>query len=250
MNAVTTKALASGNNLLSSSNSFKNSRSSKCILSGTHTNFEMAENPCFSASLQPTVLTDIYKREINIAIWQRNFDEDLTMAISEFITLNTNFSKSLSLSSDNAYEKLEFSTDGTASKALLENMAQLVDMFCCLFELEEVGLRLAVLNKAMCPRFHFDQVPCRLVTTYHGVATQWLPNETVDRSKLGRGSNGQSDSVSGLYNHESDIQQLSSGDVALLKGERWSGNENAGLVHRSPVTSSNETRLLLTLDFG
>tara|TARA_B100001059_G_scaffold173626_1_gene173831 strand:+ start:1607 stop:2239 length:633 start_codon:yes stop_codon:yes gene_type:complete len=210
----------------------------------------MTENPCFSASLQPTVLTDIYKREINIAIWQRNFDEDLTMAISEFITLNPNFSKSLSLSSDNAYEKLEFSTDGTASKALLENMAQLVDMFCCLFELEEVGLRLAVLNKAMCPRFHFDQVPCRLVTTYHGVATQWLPNETVDRSKLGRGSNGQSDSVSGLYNHESDIQQLSSGDVALLKGERWSGNENAGLVHRSPVTSSNETRLLLTLDFG
>ncbi|MEZ8285792.1 succinylglutamate desuccinylase [Vibrio splendidus] len=238
MNAMLTKPLTTNNNQpinISSAVSIKDQDSHK---------------PCFSASLQPTVLTDIYKREINIAIWQRNFDEDLTMAISEFITLNPNFSKSLSLSSDNAYEKLEFSTDGTASKALLENMAELVDMFCCLFELEEVGLRLAVLNKAMCPRFHFDQVPCRLVTTYHGVATQWLPNETVDRSKLGRGSNGQSDSVSGLYNHESDIQQLSSGDVALLKGERWSGNENAGLVHRSPVTSSNDTRLLLTLDFG
>jgi len=88
------------------------------------------------------------------------------------------------------------------------------------------------------------------VTTYHGVATQWLPNESVDRSKLGRGSNGQPDSVSGLYNDESDIQKMASGDVALLKGERWSGNENRGLVHRSPVTSSNETRLLLTLDFG
>ncbi|MFA0708241.1 DUF1826 domain-containing protein, partial [Vibrio sp. 10N.222.48.A3] len=57
-------------------------------------------------------------------------------------------------------------------------------------------------------------------------------------------------SESGLYSHESDIEQLSSGDVALLKGERWSGNENAGLVHCSPVTSFNETRLLLTLDFG
>jgi len=106
------------------------------------------------------------------------------------------------------------------------------------------------LNKAMCPRFHVDQVPCRLVTTYHGVATQWLPNDLVDRSKLGRGSNGKPDSESGLYSHESDIEQLSSGDVALLKGERWSGNENAGLVHCSPVTSFNETRLLLTLDFG
>ncbi|MGF1817619.1 DUF1826 domain-containing protein, partial [Vibrio splendidus] len=86
--------------------------------------------------------------------------------------------------------------------------------------------------------------------TYHGVATQWLPNESVDRSKLGRGSNGQPDPISGLYSDESDIQKMASGDVALLKGERWSGNENRGLVHRSPVTSSNETRLLLTLDFG
>ena len=205
-------------------------------------------DPCFSASEQPAVLTDIYQSDVNIAIWQRTFDEDLTMAISEFIALNPNFSKSMSLSPDNAYEKLEFATDETASKALLENMAELVDMFCCLFDLEEVGLRLAVLNKAMCPRFHFDQVPCRLVTTYHGVATQWLPNYAVDRSKLGRGANGQPDSASGLYAHESDIQQMVSGDVALLKGE--SGNENAGLVHRSPVTSSDETRLLLTLDFG
>ncbi|MEZ8010990.1 MULTISPECIES: DUF1826 domain-containing protein [Vibrio] len=206
--------------------------------------------PCFSASEQPTVLAGIYQSDVNIAIWQRTFDEDLTMAISEFIVLNPSFSKSMSLSPDNAYEKLEFATDETASKALLENMVELVDMFCCLFDLEEVGLRLAVLNKAMCPRFHVDQVPCRLVTTYHGVATQWLPNDLVDRTKLGRGSNGKPDSESGLYSHESDIEQLSSGDVALLKGERWSGNENAGLVHCSPVTSSNETRLLLTLDFG
>ncbi|MEZ8212082.1 DUF1826 domain-containing protein [Vibrio sp. 1F148] len=206
--------------------------------------------PCFSASEQPTVLAGIYQSDVNIAIWQRTFDEDLTMAISEFIVLNPSFSKSMSLSPDNAYEKLEFATDETASKALLENMVELVDMFCCLFDLEEVGLRLAVLNKAMCPRFHVDQVPCRLVTTYHGVATQWLPNDLVDRTKLGRGSNGKQDSESGLYSHESDIEQLSSGDVALLKGERWSGNENAGLVHCSPVTSSNETRLLLTLDFG
>ncbi|PTP44229.1 DUF1826 domain-containing protein [Vibrio splendidus] len=206
--------------------------------------------PGLSASEQPTVLADIYQSDINIVVWQRQFNEDLTMAISEFIASNPSFSKSVSVSPENALDKLEFATDGTASKALLENMAELVGMFCCLFDLEEVGLRLAVLNKAMCPRFHFDQVPCRLVTTYHGVATQWLPNESVDRSKLGRGSNGQLDSISGLYAHESDIQQMVSGDVALLKGESWSGNENVGLVHRSPVTSSDETRLLLTLDFG
>ncbi|UOE79903.1 DUF1826 domain-containing protein [Vibrio splendidus] len=238
MNAVLTKPLAT------------NSNQPLNISSAVNLKGQVSHKPCFSASEQPTVLADIYQSDINIAVWQRQFDEDLTMAISEFIASNPNFSKSISLSPDNAFDKLEFATGGTASKALLENMAELVDMFCCLFDLEEVGLRLAVLNKAMCPRFHFDQVPCRLVTTYHGVATQWLSNDLVDRSKLGRGANGQPDSASGLYNHESDIQQLSSGDVALLKGERWSGNENAGLVHRSPVTPPNETRLLLTLDFG
>ena len=238
MNAVLTKPL------ITNSNQPLNISSFVSIKDQAH------HKPGLSASEQPTVLADIYQSDINIAVWQRQFDEDLTMAISEFIASNPSFSKSISLSPDKAYDKLEFATDGTASKALLENMAELVDMFCCLFDLEEVGLRLAVLNKAMCPRFHFDQVPCRLVTTYHGVATQWLPNESVDRSKLGRGSNGQPDSISGLYNDESDIQKMTSGDVALLKGERWSGNENRGLVHRSPVTSSNETRLLLTLDFG
>ena len=203
-----------------------------------------------SLAEHPTVLADIYESDINIAIWKRSFSQELTDSISQFVVANPNFSKSLSLTPENAYMKLENSTEGSASRELLENMAQLVDMFCCLFDLEDVGLRLAVLSDAMCPKFHFDRVPCRLVTTYHGVATQWLPNDAVDRSKLGQGSNGLPDSASGLYTQESDIQQLVTGDVALFKGDQWIGNENAGLVHRSPESSSLNPRLIVTLDFG
>jgi hypothetical protein len=43
------------------------------------------------------------------------------------------------------------------------------------------------------------------------------------------------------------IQTLQAGDVALLKGENWQGNEGAGLVHRSP--SGQQGRLLLSLDW-
>ncbi|MDP6198266.1 MAG: DUF1826 domain-containing protein, partial [Porticoccaceae bacterium] len=32
--------------------------------------------------------------------------------------------------------------------------------------------------------------------------------------------------------------------------ELWSGNESAGLVHRSPALKIGERRLLLTLDFS
>ncbi len=35
----------------------------------------------------------------------------------------------------------------------------------------------------------------------------------------------------GFFRRQSDIRQLSSADVALLKGELWEGNENAALAH-------------------
>ncbi len=111
MNAVLTKPLAT------------NSNQPLNISSAVSIKDQVSHKLCVSASEQPTVLADIYKSDINIAIWQRKFDADLTSAIGEFIASNPNFSKSISLSPDNAFEKLEFATDGTASKALLENMA-------------------------------------------------------------------------------------------------------------------------------
>ena len=125
----------------------------------------------------------------------------------------------------------------------------LVDMFCFLFDLEEAGLRLSVLQEAMCPRFHVDRVPCRLITTYRGIATQWLPQHRVDRSKLGAGNQGLPDTTSGIYQNPQHIESLNTGDVALLKGESWNENKGGGIVHRSPQPINGERRLLMTLDY-
>ena len=101
----------------------------------------------------------------------------------------------------------------------------------------------------MCPRFHVDWVPCRLITTYLGVATEWLPHNDADRSKLGTGNMGKPDELSDLFDSSSAIKQLNCGDIALLKGEIWENNEGAGLIHRSPQLSGGSRRLLLTIDF-
>jgi hypothetical protein len=170
--------------------------------------------------------------------------------VKGLLAANPQIETAMTVSPDSARAQVRAATAGTAPKEFAENVAELVDMFCYLFELKSAGLRLATLNRAMCPRFHVDRVPCRLVTTYHGVATEWLPDDVVDRSKLGRGSNGQPDLVSGLFTNQEDIQRLTCGDVALMKGELWAGNENAGLVHRSPEVHAGENRLLLSLDFS
>ena len=61
--------------------------------------------------------------------------------------------------------------------------------------------------------------------------------------------NGVGYEVNISLNTFSYIQHLSEGDIALLKGDEWEGNEGFGVIHRSPSLNDNETRLLLTLDF-
>ena len=201
----------------------------------------------------PEAFTDIYRDDTNIAIWQRKLSDELILAVNEILNTGerVRVAEAVTVESVNA-TLCNALGDTNAVRRLSEDITLLVDMFCCLFELKEVGLRLTALDRAMCPRFHFDRIPCRLVTTYHGVATEWLPHQLVDRSKLGAGNQGKSDEQSGLFESPDDIRQLSEGDVALLKGEFWHDNEGAGLVHRSPVQPEsllNERRLLLTLDF-
>ena len=101
----------------------------------------------------------------------------------------------------------------------------------------------------MCPRFHTDNVKCRLVTTYYGPGTQWLPNHLADTTKLGAGNEGLLDKDSGLYFDEENIKQLNVGDIALLKGEGWEGNKGKGLIHRSPHSNQIYRRLYMTIDF-
>ena len=55
--------------------------------------------------------------------------------------------------------------------------------------------------------------------------------------------------INEICNKEKNINRLKTGDVAILKGELWEGNENAGLVHRSPQVPTNHKRFLLTLDY-
>lgn len=192
----------------------------------------------------PSVLTKIYDDSTNMAIWQREVCAKRRHNLQHYLQKN---SPSLSLTRIIEVDAIErdladILTGFPDHEALHANIAELVDMFCCLFDLPRAGLRLKVLERAMCPRFHVDRVPCRLVTTFCGAGTQWLPQPLANYQGL-------KDEAPGVYQHKNDIQVLQPGDVALLKGELWQGNEGAGLVHRSPPASATEMRLLLTLDF-
>ena len=123
----------------------------------------------------------------------------------------------------------------------IADISWLVSAYACLFGVKRVGLRLRALDKAMCPRFHVDHVPVRLITTYAGIGSQWLKEGAIERRRL-----GQPLAEPPLA---TVIEQITAGEVALLKGEKWQGNEGGGLIHRSPELAQGERRLILTLDW-
>ncbi|MFT7234517.1 MAG: hypothetical protein ACI9QV_000079 [Methylophagaceae bacterium] len=197
------------------------------------------------------IMADIYQASINLCVWQRQLATRLIDYVDWLLKNTSKRELRIVAQSD---EVLAVILKGlpahTGLSALASDVNLLATMFTDLFDLKRVGIRLSLIDKTMCPRFHTDHLPCRLITTYAGSGTQWLPEYAVDRSKLGQGADGLPDANSGIYSHPNSIEQLTAGDVGLLKGSGWLGNEQHAIVHRSPEIAVGEKRLLLTLDFA
>ena len=190
-------------------------------------------------SEQADVFTTIYQPTVNMAVWQRQLSESVTRAVKEGLTQNLQLNVTQEVPVDGVLDNLNNNYALSLwPTALREDIAQIAEMFRCLFDIDMVGLRLRTLNAAMCPKFHYDRVPCRLVTTYSGIGTQWLPNDAIELNETGRLQ----------VNGDSEPHTLTAGDVALLKGSAWPGNESTPLVHRSPCLTELQPRILLTLD--
>lgn len=200
-----------------------------------HECVQLSADPCAA------VLADIYRDEINLAVWQRTLCPEIQSAVRDLANRAQSAQVSLAVSPSTVRPSLSQALGIDARNPLCDDIVELVEMFSDLFGCSRVGLRFTTLEKPMCPRFHVDRLGCRLITTYAGVATEWLPHAYVDRARLA----GQE---AGLCAREQDIQRLDPGDVALLKGEGWEGNEGRGIVHRSPAMPAGEKRLMLTLD--
>ena len=201
-----------------------------------------------SRSPSPSVFADVFEETVNLAIWERQLPSTLEEAAKAVVTSNPMLKSAITVSADDALSGARTALRASDNCDLSADIAELVEMFCYLLGVDRAGLRLVALSRPMCPKFHVDRVPCRLVTTYCGTGTEWVDHDRVDRSKLAENGGGKSGLKSGLLKSPDDIRQLDCGHVALLKGELWEGNENAGVVHRSPSVRPGETRLLVTLD--
>lgn len=199
------------------------------------------------SGVQPQVLAEVLQDGVNLAVWQRAVPAPVAALVEHLLARGEplNLAFSLELATPEAEPNLQGLLGACAGlaggEALVADVAWLVRAYACLLDAKHIGLRLRALDRAMCPRFHVDHVPLRLITSYAGVGSQWLREGVMDRRRLGQPEAEPAD--------EALIERAAAGHVLLAKGENWLGNEGGGLIHRSPQPLKGERRLLLTLDW-
>ena len=115
------------------------------------------------------------------------------------------------------------------------DMAGVCNIFCETLATRTVGFCLA--TQRACQRYHIDNVPLRLLVTYYGRGTEWVPDTAVDR--LAYDSGMPNDKI--LTNNNAR-KFLNAWDIAIFRG----GPD--GLLHRTPDAALNTPSILLRLD--
>lgn len=131
--------------------------------------------------------------------------------------------------------------------ALESDVHAVLGRFRALVPLRSVRLKLHAVHHGQCRKFHADYVPLRLLCTYAGPGTEWVPDDAVARGELGGYDEDIDAANERIIPDASRIRHAGTGDVVLLRGNAWKRG-SPGAVHRSPVVRScADHRLVLAI---
>lgn len=192
-------------------------------------------------SPQREVLNDIHLKSKNIAIFQRNMAhlrQKLLQIANQGIDCRANGTQ------EDILYTLKNYLDNRQIECLdvLSDIRQLVMLFQEVTQASTFRFLFATITTDMCSRFHTDINNLRLLCTYLGPGTLWLPNQAINYTAVkSRGSNEE------MVTDQQLIQQLSPGDVCILKGALYP-DANPVLHKSPPIEKNGEKRLLLRID--
>jgi hypothetical protein len=190
------------------------------------------------------LLKEIHNSKRNIAIWQRS-----VVHLNDGITTTQARLTEPVRASGTGNEILThvencLLADIEPTGIIRNDIAFLLTMFQYLTGSSTFRLLLAPVNTNMCRKFHTDINDLRLLCTYYGPGTLWLPDEFVNRKSLDTCDDGACIALD-----ESKIQQAQAGEVVILKGAIYPQENFYACVHRSPtIEEAGQKRLLLRID--
>ncbi|MGD1847954.1 MAG: DUF1826 domain-containing protein [Salibacteraceae bacterium] len=186
-------------------------------------------------------LENIHQPSKNIAIYQReihHLQADLAVTNTQHLAFQSAGAVVDVLQELNAY----FSEHLPTCHRLLEDITNTFLQFEKITRSDSLKLMLTTVDTNMCRIFHTDINDLRLLCTYVGPGTLWVPNEAVHELPHATGGRARE-----LAIDEAHIQQVVTGDIVVLKGALYP--QSNPILHRSPaIEACGEQRLMLRMD--
>lgn len=130
------------------------------------------------------VLERIGDSAINLALWQRSVPDAVTQALQVWGRSTQGTVEREVAACGYRLSPFLVGIGGAARRWLYRDIDALVRQFAELSGAARLRLCFGPIRSAHCRKFHVDHFRMRLITTYVGPATEWVPNEAVARHAL------------------------------------------------------------------
>lgn len=183
----------------------------------------------------------------NLIIWERNADTHISAFIAQ-LHLSTFMPLNFLATKGKVKENLQVQfadyipLHSKGFYLLMADISLLTESFLELCGKQQLRLHLRTVEDDACSKFHVDGYPMRLICTYDGPGTEWLPNDKVNRKALGTTNRR-------IVTNPMYIRQMKPFHVGIMKGDILGPNTKNGVVHRSPsIKEKGLKRFVLRLD--
>ena len=188
-----------------------------------------------------------YKKSSLLSIIKRDTPKEADRFFSKLLKEELNINKKISKT--NGLYDIRCILDETVSKNIKNNefydkwlvdMASVCEFFCNV--LNENSLSYSLETSRSCKRYHIDNVPMRLLVTYYGKGTEWLPSyaSNYDAYFSGKGNNK-------IVKIKKKEQFIDNWNIAIFRGNKNKGGEK-GILHRTPDEAFYKRSLIMRLD--
>ncbi|MEY4576415.1 MAG: hypothetical protein RL701_1118 [Pseudomonadota bacterium] len=192
------------------------------------------------------VLRELENPAVNLVAWQRRLPVGTKRGLATWArSCATPFDEVLRVS-DCDLSPAVAGMEATLGDRMNRDLGKVLRAFADVTHSSRVRISFGPVLTDRCRKFHVDYVRYRLVATYLGPGTEWLPDEAVDRAAMAQSFESPSEANRAIVRSEAAIRRAATGEVLVLKGAV--PNERHGAVHRSPpLTGADQLRVVLVL---
>jgi Protein of unknown function (DUF1826) len=190
------------------------------------------------------VLEQLHQDQVSLVSWHRELPSGVDAQLVAWARrCPAQFDEIVSMPS---YD-LSAATRGLAEPArawLTMDVAILLARLAHLAHARRLRVFFGAVRTDQCRKFHVDYLRYRLITTYVGPGTEWVPDDAVRREALDHPLDCPCDANKEIVRDASAVRHAVPGEVIVMKGARHQSHR--GAVHRSPpIEGTGRVRVVL-----